>query len=337
MANLHRTELSNDRDDRWLNGGALSYGITHPSENYFLQTEGKNHRLIRLLILFALMAIVLASCSKPNIQPPVATSPESAAKQSIAKANRVVALSSLSADIIHRLDKTKLVGITGSRLLNQNPEMKTIDRVAEGRTPPNLEKILALKPDLVIGAKGFHDQTLKQLESSGIKVIATELDSWQGLTDLTQLLAAAIGSDAQSLIQSYQGFIAKSNQPSQSVLVLAGDQPIMTPNRQSWTGDLLQQFGIKNVTAELQQDSPMRGYVTLSAEKVLQTNPDVLIVVDTGEGAIEKYKSAPFWKELKAVKTNQVHTFDYYGLVNAGSIGAIEQACNKLKQEIIKP
>jgi iron complex transport system substrate-binding protein len=300
---------------------------------YRLQDE--QPRWVRLIILLLLLSIVLAGCSPPKTQVPPTTASQPTKDPLIAKANRVVALSSLSADIIHRLDKTKLVGITGSRLLNQNPELKAIDRVAEGRTPPNLEKILALKPDLVIGAKGFHDQTLKQIESSGIKVLATELDSWQGLTDLAQTLAAAIGADPQPLIKSYQGFITKSAQASGSVLVLAGDQPIMTPNRQSWTGDLLQQFGIKNVTAELQQDSPMRGYVTLSAEKVLQANPDVLIVVDTGEG-IEKYKSAPFWKELNAVKNNRVHTFDYYGLVNAGSVGAIEQACAKLKQEIIK-
>ncbi|MGI0490999.1 ABC transporter substrate-binding protein [Alkalinema pantanalense CENA528] len=251
----------------------------------------------------------------------------------ISQAKRVVALSSLSADIIHRLDKTKLVGITGSRLLNQNPEFAQMTRVAEGRTPPNLEKILALKPDLVIGSQGFHDQVLQQLGNSGIATLATEVDSWQSLEAVTRQLAAAIGVDPNPLLQSYQSFIRKGNS-SKSVLVLAGDQPIMTPNKQSWTGDLLQQFGLKNVTADLQQDSPMRGYVSLSPEKILQANPDILIVVDTGEG-IEKFKSAAFWKDLRAVKENQVYTFDYYGLVNAGSIGAIEQACKKLQREIL--
>jgi iron complex transport system substrate-binding protein len=292
------------------------------------------YRYFRVGIAIMLLSMILGSCTQPAKQ--VTNTPTIASPTApIVQAKRVVALSSLSADIIHRLDKTKLVGITGSRLLNQNPELAEITRVAEGRTAPNLEKILTLKPDLVIGAKGFHDQALQQLTNSGIKTLATEVDSWQALSDLTQTLAQAIGADPKPLLQSYQTFITKSNS-TQSVLVLAGDQPIMTPNKQSWTGDLLQQFGIKNVTADLQQDSPMRGYVTLSAEKILQTNPDRLIVIDTGEG-IEKFKSAPFWKDLQAVKNNQVYTFDYYGLVNAGSVGAIEQACKKLQQEIIKP
>jgi iron complex transport system substrate-binding protein len=299
-----------------------------------------SYRYLKIGMAMMLLSLILGSCSRSTTQTTPAnqannTAPTQTSATPISQAKRVVALSSLSADIIHRLDKTKLVGITGSRLLNQNPEFASIERVAEGRTPPNLEKILALKPDLVIGAKGFHDQTLQQLSSSGIKTLGTEVNSWQALQELTQTLAQTIGANPQPLLQSYQTFISKSNS-QQSVLVLAGDQPIMTPNRQSWTGDLLQQFGINNVTAELQQDSPMRGYVTLSPEKILQANPDRLIVVDTGEG-IEKFKSAPFWRDLKAVKNNQVYTFDYYGLVNAGSIGAIEQACKKLQQEIGKP
>jgi iron complex transport system substrate-binding protein len=292
-------------------------------------------------IAMLLLSLLLESCSPPAAQNPPASSqnssltPSPGSSQTSARSQRVVALSSLAADIIHRLDKTTLVGITGSRLLNQNPEFAQITRVAEGRTAPSLEKILALKPDLVIGAKGFHDQALQQLSNSGVKTLSTEVDSWQALTELTQTLATAIAADPQPLLKSYQGFIRKGTS-TQSVLVIAGDRPIMTPNRQSWTGDLLQQFGIKNLTADLQQDSPMRGYVTLSAEKILEANPDRLIVVDTGEG-IEQFKSAPFWKDLKAVKTNQVYKFDYYGLVNAGSIAAIEQACNRLQQDIMQP
>ncbi len=247
-------------------------------------------------------------------------------------ASRVVALTPITADIIARLDQTKLVGIAGNRLLNQNQALKAIPRVSEGRTQPNLEKIVALKPDLVIGATGFHDQVLEKLRSLGVKTLATELNNWRSLEELTRTLATAIQADPELLLKEYQEFFSKQPLQSASTLVLVSRQPMLSPNQTSWAGDLLTRFGGVNLVAELQGQSPMRGYVTLSPEKVLQANPDVLILVETEGGNIQKLKSESFWQDLKAVQNNRVYSLDYYGFVNAGSIEAISQACKKLKQ-----
>jgi iron complex transport system substrate-binding protein len=76
----------------------------------------------------------------------------------------------------------------------------------------------------------------------------------------------------------------------------------------------------------------MQGYVSLSPEKILAANPDVLIVVETGDKILEQFQSKPFWNQLKAVQNQRVYVFDYYGLVNPGSIDAIEKAASQLKQ-----
>ena len=73
---------------------------------------------------------------------------------------RVVALTSLTADLINTISKDSLVGIPGSSILKKNKDFDSIPIVSSGRMPPDLEKILSLKPDLVIGAKGFHDLSL---------------------------------------------------------------------------------------------------------------------------------------------------------------------------------
>jgi iron complex transport system substrate-binding protein len=247
---------------------------------------------------------------------------------------KVVALTSLSADIVYRLDKTKLVGIPGSRLLRENAEISKITQVSEGQTPPNLEKIIALKPDLVIGATGFHDQILAKLKELGIKTMTSSITSWQSLTELTKAIATEIQADPTALIQSYQSLIPAQASPSDATLVLVSSQPILAPNKNSWAGDLLTQFQIRNVAAELQGQSPMRGYITLSAEKVLEANPQVLILIDVGNGEINKLKEAPFWNKLDAVTSDRVYTLDYYGLVNPGSIEAISRACQELQKII---
>lgn len=281
-----------------------------------------------------LLVLLLAACQTPA--PPVSQAPTSQTQPEIKTASKVVALTSLSADIVNRLDKTKLVAISGSRLVNQNPDFAQLPRVSDGRMPPNLEKIVALKPDLVIGAKGFHDQALAKLQESGIQTLATEVNSWRSLSELTRTIATALNANPDPLIQSYQALLEPKPAQTSSVLVLASRQPILSPNKSSWAGDLLNQFAVKNVAAELQGASEFNGYVTLSPEKLLQINPEKIILIDTGEGEINQLKSQSFWSQLKAVQQQQVYTMDYFGLVNPGSIREIEEACKKLKETVFR-
>lgn len=297
------------------------------------------HRLL-LASLGILLSGVLAACTTINL--PSAThsqKPEINHQRSTSvtpnpeSVQRVVALTSLSADIITRLDQTKLVGMPGSRLLRSEQRFKQVVQVSEGRSQPNLEKIVALKPDLVVGAKGFHEQTALKLEQLGIKTFLTEVNSWETLENLTKTLAEFLKTEPEPLLNSYKSLLNKPlNTQSPSTLVLVSYQPILSPNKTSWCGDMLKQFNIKNLTAELQENSPMPGYVSLSAEKILAANPEVIIVVEAGDKTLEKFQSQPFWSQLQAVQNQRIYVADYYGLVNPGSIEAIEKAANQLKQ-----
>ena len=80
----------------------------------------------------------------------------------------------------------------------------------------------------------------------------------------------------------------------------------------------------------MQGDSPFDGYITLPEEKVLTVNPEMLLVIDTGDNLLEQLKGDAFWGELAATQQEQVHSFEYLGLVNPGSIASIEATCEKL-------
>ncbi|RUS96658.1 ABC transporter substrate-binding protein [Dulcicalothrix desertica PCC 7102] len=286
--------------------------------------------------LSILLSIVVAACSNVATSQPqqVATTPT--APQQLAQ--RVVALTPLSADIIYRLDQNKLVGIAGSSVLNEDSRFQDITSVAQGRTQPNLEKIVALKPDLVIGASGFSDSTLKRLQELKISTLATKIDSWKALEELTTSLAVRIGASPKPLLDKYQQLLGQDTNTNKntSTLVLVSRQPILTPNKNSWAGDMLNQFQIKNIAADLQGKSPFGGYVTLSPEKILEANPESIILVNTPGSSeqemIDGFKKETFWQKLEATKNNRVYVFDYLGLVNPGSIDAIEKAAQKLQK-----
>ena len=112
---------------------------------------------------------------------------------------RVVALTSLTADLINTISKDSLVGIPGSSILKKNKEFDSIPIVSSGRMPPDLEKILSLKPNLVIGAKGFHDRPLSKLNSLGISTLSTSISSLDDLDKLNKKLASKLNARTKSL------------------------------------------------------------------------------------------------------------------------------------------
>ena len=131
----------------------------------------------KLTIGLLLLSLTVGCAQAPNANIPATseTAETTTTAENPATKTKVVALTSLSADILYRLDESSLVGVSGSRLIAQDPNFSELPKVSEGRTPPNLEKIVALKPDLVIGAVGFHDQVLKKLDEVGIETMAAEV------------------------------------------------------------------------------------------------------------------------------------------------------------------
>lgn len=250
-----------------------------------------------------------------------------------APVNRVASLTTLTADILYRLAPDKLVGIPAGQLLESDPRFQGITRLGLG-TQPNLEQLVALQPDWVVGASGFHNALAERLQELGIPTHLTQVNSWAALEETITTLAAALEADPQPLLQEYGSLLPQQLPDSQpKTLLLAGTQPILSPNRQSWAGDLLERFGADNLTATLQSQGQFRGYVTLSAERILEANPEILLVVNPeAADPLAFFQSRPFWDQLQAVQTKRVYGFDYYGLVNPGSLEKIKVACEQLAQ-----
>ena len=294
-----------------------------------------------LLTSFGIVLVGAISACSTGSSTPEATTSEAAPTEaattdqpaaSPASVEAIVTLTSLTTDLIHTLDQDTLVGIPGSPILREDARFAGLEVVSEGRAEPDLEKIVALEPDLVIGAKGFHDKSLARLEELGVTTLSVDVTGWDALATLTQDLAQQIGADPQSLLDRYDACLAKAPASSPSAIVLVSRQPLLSPNKDSWAGDFLDQFNIQNLTADLQGESPFDGYVTVSEEKLLTTDPDVLLVVETGEDLLTQLKGDPFWGQLQATQNDAVATMDYFGLVNPGSLASIEATCDRLSQ-----
>ena len=111
---------------------------------------------------------------------------------------------------------------------------------------------------------------------------------------LEQLIvnAASIDSRLRQLCPSPK----LSNSSTVSVLILAGVAPKLSPGQQSWSGSLLDHFGFENSTKWLPGSSEFAGYITMSNERLLATNPDkVLVVNPSGDSAKAVQSLIPFF------------------------------------------
>ena len=280
------------------------------------------------------LSFIICGCSDLNQSSPDIES----FNNSTVKIERVVTLTSLSTDIVSSISGDKLVGIPGSSLFKDKIDYQELPRISQGRTPPNLEKIVSLKPDLVIGTKGFHDKILGKLKDINVGTLSYELKDWDSLENTINIISSKIAiNDSKKFNEIIntnlkECMVINKKNKNPNVVVLASTKPILSPNSKSWAGNLLQRFGLNSLTKDLDSKSEFRGYVNLSTEWLVKEDPDNLIIIQTRPGQyVDFEKSNPF-SNLKAVKSDKVYRFNYYGLINAGSLDSINSACLKLRK-----
>ena len=271
------------------------------------------------LVLFSLFSFGCSTKTDTNIKNKISNNSEG-----------IVSLTSLTSDIVYTLDSNALIGIPGSSILRKNKNLKNIPTISEGRTPPNLEKIISLDPKLVIGSEGFHDKTLSKLDELGIDTLKTKVNSWTDLISLINKISEITNSDSQTVLEKLNSCFKEPSLKSKKVVVLVSTKPLLSPNNKSWAGSLLEKFSLKNLTADLEGEGRMKGYLNLSPEWLIKEQPDNLILINFGDQQYNQYDTLPFWNDLKAVKNNNINYFDYYGLINVGSLNSINKTCEKL-------
>ena len=122
----------------------------------------------------------------------------------------------------------------------------------------------------------------------------------------------------------------KPNNNNKEILVLVISKQLLSPSSKSLAGSLIDRFNHNNITSELDSKSQFKGYVNLSPEWVVSSKPSNLIIIKTPGSTDTQYENMNIWNDLPAVINNKVFSFDYYGLINPGSLNSIDKACKKL-------
>ena len=243
---------------------------------------------------------------------------------------RVISLNSLGADIVSKLDNDSLVGIPGSSLLKKDDKFAGKVIVSEGRMPPSLEKIIKLKPSLVIGSEGFHDKILDKLGDLNIETLKTNTNSINQLEKLIKDLAIYLNKNSSSINDNIKSCYFNTSKDRGSAVILASTKPLLSPNSNSWAGKLLDRFNFDNISKDLESKTEFKGYVNLSPEIILKKKPSKIIVISFPGMNQNSLLANSILKNIIDSNKNEIVTFNYYGLINPGSLKTINSACMKL-------
>src|SRR5438105_9046726 len=180
-----------------------------------------------------------------------------------------------------------------------------------GGVKVNLEKVVSLKPDLIVTVK-FSDGTIEALAQSAAAVLVVDPQGAADVPRSAALIGQAIGADGAKLASDIQKQLdavkAKTDAaPKLKVFheVDASDPAkIYTVGPGSFIDDLIKLAGGTNVFA-----TTRTAYPTVSGEEIVRSDPDVIVLGDALYGtSIESITSRPGWAALAAVKNRRVYT-----------------------------
>jgi iron complex transport system substrate-binding protein len=200
--------------------------------------------------------------------------------------------------------------IVGRTIYDNDPALRHIQSVGEG-LEPNLETIISLRPDLVIGWAAEKKQKIqKRLEAAGIPVLHLSTqdtsDVYNGIVTIGRLTgrdtsAARIINTIRQ--QFAQVAAAVQGKPRLKILYLTSAQPGITTSPRTYIGQIIGILGGVNLFSDVKQN-----WFRVSLEEVARRNPDYIIVPSSQSPskAIAQLESTPGWRSLDAIRNKRI-------------------------------
>jgi iron complex transport system substrate-binding protein len=186
-----------------------------------------------------------------------------------------------------------------------------------GYFTPNIEEIVAMKPDLVL-TDGYVPDLITKLNSLGIPIAVIDPKNINSvLTDIellgnvtgSQKEAKELTSDMKRRIDAVVNTVGNASRPSVFYVFDATDttKP-WTAGPGSFIDALIGLAGGVNVAA-----SASDPWIQFNMEELVKSNPDI-ILVDSNMGTAtispSEIKALPGWQGITAVKENRIYTID---------------------------
>ena len=253
-------------------------------------------RLLRLLALWLLCATSHAVAVLDDAQHPV----------EIAKPpQRIVSLLPSLTETVCALGQCqRLVGL--DRYSNWPESIQALPRMGGG-LDPNIERILAQKPDLVLLAGSTRG--VERLQSLGIAVLRLEPRTHADVQRVLRTVATALGVPSAEADRVWREIDAGVQAAVQSLDPRARQQRVYfevspTPHgasESSFIGQTLQRMGMRNILP-----ASLGPFPQINPEFVVRAQPDVIMAGDSSRASMMQ---RPGWPQMRALREDRICVF----------------------------
>ncbi|MGH8879761.1 MAG: ABC transporter substrate-binding protein, partial [Stackebrandtia sp.] len=222
-----------------------------------------------------------------------------------ARPEHIVSLSATATEMLYAIDAGDQV--TAVDITSNYPE--SVPATDLDAFTPNVEAIAGYEPDLVVVS---HDQDDIIAKLGEVKLpvyfapaAVTLDDTYQQINDLGALTghpdeAETLSSQMDADINDATGRLPDEGEPLTAYYEL--DAGLFSLTSDTFAGSLLERAGLSNIADEADDAAETGGYPQLSAEFVVDADPDVIFVSTGGEDAAAELAKRDGWDTITAVK-----------------------------------
>ncbi|KKB74285.1 MULTISPECIES: ABC transporter substrate-binding protein [Bacillus] len=215
------------------------------------------------------------------------------------------------------------------------------------KTEPNLEKILELKPDVILASTKFPEKTVKKLDNIATAIPVSHVASnWKdNLNLLAQLTgkedkAKNIISDYESDLKDAKAKLEKAAKDTKALVIRIRQGNVFIYPEEVFFNSTL--YGELGYTAP-DEVKAAKTQELISLEKLSEMNPDYMFVQFSDDenadnpNALKDLEKNPIWKSISAVKKGHVFVNAVDPLAQGGTawskVQFLKAAAEKLTQD----
>jgi iron complex transport system substrate-binding protein len=221
---------------------------------------------------------------------------------------RIVCLTTETCEVLYLLgEQDRIVGISG---YTTRPAIARKEKPKVGAfTSAKIDKIVALKPDLVLTCTDLQADIAASLIKAGIEVHAFNQRSIDQILQMIMTIGALVNAHdkAEALVSELQKSIASIRASAEQLPIRPKvyfeewDEPMISGIR--WVVELIEIAGGEDCFAELLQHSSAKDRVIQDPAEVVRRNPDIIIGSWCGKKfQPEQVMQRPGWEDIAAVR-----------------------------------
>jgi iron complex transport system substrate-binding protein len=196
----------------------------------------------------------------------------------------------------------RLVGV--DRYSNWPESVRALPQMGGG-IDPNVEAIVAQKPDVVLLARS--SRVTQRLEALGLKVLVLEPKSHADMQRVLGVLGEVLGvPDAQRVWRAIDASVSAAAQSlpagvARTRVYFEVNSAIYAAGESSFIGETLARLGAKNIVP-----ASMGPFPKLNPEYVVRADPDLIMV---GLRSAQGMAQRPGWAGIRAVREGRICRF----------------------------